>query len=160
MWDKKVKPKGSVLKKEYWENFQEIEQKWQKKWSKTAEENKNERNFENNISAKEKFYCLGQFPYPSGTLHLGHGRVYTICDLLTRFENSRGKNVINPIGWDAFGLPAENAAIENKVSASDWTQMNIKKMKGDLIKLGFLFDWDMELSTNDEQYYKWTQWIF
>ena len=109
---------------------------------------------------KDKFYCLSMLPYPSGKIHMGHVRNYTIGDLISRFNIRLGKCVMQPMGWDAFGLPAENAAIENKVSPKDWTYQNIETMRSQLKQLGFAYDWRREFSTCDESYYKWEQDLF
>ncbi len=133
---------------------QEIEAQAQKYW----QENKSFEVVEDD--SKEKFYCLSMFPYPSGRLHMGHVRNYSIGDVISRYQKMQGKNVLQPIGWDAFGLPAENAAIKNKVPPAKWTGENIDYMRQQLSELGFGYDWSRELATCHPEYYRWEQWLF
>ncbi|MEC8644267.1 MAG: leucine--tRNA ligase [Pseudomonadota bacterium] len=135
-------------------DHKKVEESAQRFW----EENKSFEVSEN--SEQEKFYCLSMFPYPSGQLHMGHVRNYTLGDVIGRFQRLQGKNVMQPMGWDAFGLPAENAAIKRKIAPADWTKQNIAYMRGQLRKLGFAFDWSREFSTSDPTYYRWEQWFF
>lgn len=135
-------------------NFKEIEQKWQKIWAE-------EEAFRTPDDVdREKYYVLEMFPYPSGKLHMGHVRNYSIGDAIARFKAMKGYNVLHPMGWDSFGLPAENAAIKNDIHPAVWTDSNIAEMKKQLQKLGFSYDWDREVATCKEDYYRWMQWIF
>ncbi len=126
----------------------EIQQSWEHAFEVTEDPN------------KEKFYCLCMFPYPSGRLHIGHVRNYTIGDVITRYQRMLGKNVLQPMGWDAFGMPAENAAIKNNVPPAKWTHENIDYMRNQLKKLGLGYDWRRELTTCNKDYYRWEQWLF
>lgn len=135
-------------------NPNHIEPEIQAKWDKTQCYRVSE------DPSKEKYYCLGMFPYPSGTLHMGHIRCYTLADVISRYQQMQGKNVLHPIGWDAFGLPAENAAIKHKIPPAQWTEKNIIAMRKQLKRLGNSYDWEREFSTSDPNYYRWEQWFF
>ena len=135
-------------------DFQKIEKKWQKLW----EEKEAFRAFEDDL--KTKFYCLEMYPYPSGRIHMGHVRNYTIGDVISRHKVMKGFNVLHPIGWDAFGMPAENAAIQSGVHPQKWTLDNISHMKTQLKRMGFYYDWSREVNTCLPEYYRWNQWIF
>ena len=135
-------------------NFKEIDAKWQKIWA-------DRQVFAADIDdARPKYYCLVMFPYPSGKIHMGHARNYCIGDILARYKKMRGFNVLHPLGWDAFGLPAENAAIERHIHPNTWTRQNILDMRQDIQSLGISYDWRREFATCDPEYYKWNQWFF
>jgi len=135
-------------------NHKEIEAKWQKYWA----ENDSFKTVEDD--SKEKYYVLEMFPYPSGKLHMGHVRNYSIGDIVARFKKMDGYNVLHPMGWDSFGLPAENAAIKHGIHPAIWTEDNMAEMRSQLKQLGLSYDWDREVATCHDDYYKWMQWIF
>ncbi len=144
-----------MLNKDASYNPAEIESKWQEQWDKNKAFKADE------DSTKEKFYCLDMFPYPSSNgLHVGHPEGYTATDIVSRYKRMKGYEVLHPMGWDAFGLPAENFAIKTGVHPKETTAKSIKEFKRQIKSLGFSYDWDRELATCDPDYYKWTQWIF
>ena len=138
-------------------NFKTVEQKWQNYWH-------SNQTFKTSADkSKKKFYCLEMFPYPSGKIHMGHVRNYTIGDILARYKALQGYNVLHPMGWDSFGMPAENAARQNNLDPETWTKQNIENMKSQLKRLGLSIDWQRELSTCSPEYYTHQQkffWIF
>jgi leucyl-tRNA synthetase len=135
-------------------NAAQIEQKWQQQWEKFGIDSTP------NQSNQPKFYALSMFPYPSGNLHMGHVRNYVITDVIARFKRMQGYRVLHPMGWDAFGLPAENAAIDRGIAPAQWTNQNISQMRQQLKQLGLSIDWEREVATCSPEYYKWTQWLF
>ena len=136
-------------------NFKEVESKWQEKW-----ESGHIFKTDNKVEGKDNYYVLVMLPYPSGKLHVGHARNYTIGDVIARYKRMKGYNVLNPMGWDSFGLPAENAAIQNGAHPAVWTKSNIENMKRQLKLLGFSYDWDREVASYTPEYYRWNQWMF
>lgn len=136
-------------------NFSEIEARWQEEWK-----NKNLFKTEDKVEGKENYYVLEMLPYPSGKLHVGHARNYTIGDVIARYKKMKGYNVLHPMGWDSFGLPAENAAIQNGAHPAIWTKLNIDNMNRQLKMMGLSYDWDREIASYTPEYYKWNQWIF
>ena len=132
-----------------------IEAKWQKAWQKAKLYSTRDE-----VKGRENFYTLVEFPYPSGNLHVGHWYAFSVPDIFARFQRMRGKNVLFPIGFDAFGLPAENAAIQRGLNPGKWTHSNIAYMKKQLGTMGASFDWAREVVTCEPEYYKWNQWIF
>ena len=135
--------------------FAEIERKWQRHWQDTGL-------FECDVTdtSRPLYYCLTMYPYPSGTLHMGHVINYSIGDALARYHLMRGDNVLSPMGWDSFGLPAENAAIKAKADAAEWTTRNIDRMREQMARAGWGYDWRREVATSHPGYYRWTQWLF
>ena len=138
------------------ENKVELEKKWQRKWEKSSSFSASNKNNKN----KPKYYVLEMFPYPSGNIHMGHVRNYTLGDVVARYKKAKGYNVLHPMGWDSFGLPAENAAIENKTHPEKWTNQNIDTMRSQLKSMGLSYDWDREISTCQPDYYKFEQRMF
>ena len=138
-------------------NHRAIEKKWRERW----EENPVNPKVDDNGNKKQKYYCLDMFPYPSGNgLHVGHWRGYVISDVWSRYKLQQGYYIIHPMGWDAFGLPAENYAIKMGVHPAKSTAENVKNIKRQINEIAAIYDWDMEVNTTDPDFYKWTQWIF
>src|ERR1700741_1113191 len=136
-------------------HFREIEKKWQEIWAKTKPFKAD------NNSSKPKYYVLDMFPYPSGAgLHVGHPLGYIASDIMARYKRHKGFNVLHPMGWDSFGLPAEQYAIQTGQHPAVTTEQNIARYKDQMNKIGFSFDWDREIKTSEPEYYKWTQWVF
>ena len=136
-------------------NFKEVEQKWQEKWNSNTLFKTNDK-----VEGKENYYVLEMLPYPSGNLHVGHARNYTIGDVIARYKKMKGYNVLHPMGWDSFGLPAENAAIQHGAHPATWTKSNIENMRRQLKLMGLSYDWNREVATYTPEYYRWNQWIF
>jgi len=147
-----IREADDEMSKKY--NPQEIEEAWQKRWNEEKLYQVGE------DPSKPKYYLLEMFPYPSGKIHIGHVRNYTIGDVVARYKKMKGYNVLHPMGWDSFGMPAENAAIERGVHPADWTNNNIAAMREQLKRLGFSYDWDREVSTCEPAYYRWEQLFF
>ena len=150
------KPQDGAARADERYDPQPIEQKWAARW----QQDKSLYRAEGADSARKKYYVLEMLPYPSGVLHMGHVRNYSIGDALARYMWMRGYNVLHPMGWDSFGLPAENAAIQNNTPPREWTLHNITNMKAQMKRLGFAYDWSREVTTCFPQYYRWNQWFF
>ena len=134
----------------------DVQEKWQERWAELDPF----RASEDQADPRERFYLVDMFPYPSGDLHMGHGEAYAIGDALARYHFLRGRNVLHPIGWDAFGLPAENAAIRNNTHPADWTYANIETQAASFRRYATSFDWSRRLQTCDPTFYRWNQWLF
>src|SRR5437867_8554218 len=142
------------MQTEYRDAFDDIERKWQERW-------KVDRVFEApRLPSGRRFHCLEMLPYPSGRLHMGHVRNYTIGDAVARFKTAQGFKVLHPMGWDSFGLPAENAAIKRQIHPRVWTEDNITQMRQQLRRLGYSYDWEREIAAHRPEYYRWNQWFF